>query len=149
MALQIRSHSDQCSEFRSDQCSDFRCRQRQEGTLKLWCLLILIPADRKLRRGSGWCLCEPTMEASGRTGRWELTIQGPETKAAPPKPHIYSCHSSGSRKRVENYTLCKNMQFMPKSDRTCIYDRFLCRNLEVLKYKSRVVHQIELKASQS
>ena len=149
MALQIRSPSDQCSEFRSDQCSDFRCRQRQEGTLKLWCLLILIPADRKLRRGSGWCLCEPTMEASGRTGRWELTIQGPETKAAPPKPHIYSCHSSGSRKRVENYTLCKNMQFMPKSDRTGIYDRYLCKNLEVLKYKSRVVHQIELKASQS
>ena len=41
------------------------------------------------------------------------------------------------------------MQFMPKTDRTGIYDRFLCRNLEVLKYKSRVVHQIELKASQS
>ena len=95
------------------------------------------------------CLCEPTMEASGRTGRWELTIQGPETKAAPPKPHIYSCHSSGSKERVENYTLNKNMQFMPKTDRTGIYDRFLCRNLEVLKYKSRVVHQIELKASQS
>ena len=105
------------------------------------------------------CLCELLELGSGKCGRHldrrhldGGTMEGPETKAAPPKPHIYCCHSSveywNTKRPVQR---CSATQFMAYSGKdkgdgfyTFYADAHMCWSTNL----DRVVYQIELKASQ-